>query len=70
MYELIKENKEGTGLIRTFRIPESNRIIWFAFTDDDGVDYASSAGKLNDGKLELQPGENIQFTITMIKKKL
>ncbi|MBX3239180.1 MAG: hypothetical protein KIT80_10390 [Chitinophagaceae bacterium] len=70
VYELLKENKEGTGLIRTFRIPKSSRIIWFAFTDEDGVNYTSSVGNPTNGKLELSPGENIQFTIIMTKKRL
>lgn len=69
VYELIRENREGAGLTRTFSIPKTNRTIWFAFTDDDGVDYHSSIGGLANGKLELRPGKDIQFTITMTKKK-
>lgn len=69
VYELIRENREGGGLTRTFSIPRSDRTIWFAFTDEDGVDYRSSIGGLEDGKLKLPPGKNIQFTITMTKKK-
>lgn len=70
VYELVKENKNGSGLTRTFNIPSSNRTIWFVFTDDDGVDYTSSAGKPLNGKLKVSRGENIQFTIIMTKKTL
>ena len=70
VYELLKENTEGSGLIRTFRIPKSSRVIWFAFTDEDGVNYTSSVGNPANGKLEFPPGENVRFTITMTKKNL
>ncbi len=70
VYELLKENEDGSGLSRTFRIPKSDRTIWFVSTADDGVDYTSSVGKPVDGKLEFPAGENIRFTITMTRKKL
>lgn len=68
VYELIKEKKDGTGLTRTFRIPQTNRIIWFIVDADDGVTYQSSSGKWINGQLKLLPGEAKQFTITMTKK--
>lgn len=70
VHELVKENKNGSGLTRTFKIPKSDRTIWFVFTDDDGVDYTSSIGKPSNGTLEVPRGVNIQFTITMTKKTL
>ncbi len=70
VYELLKENEDGSGLSRTFRIPKSDRIIWFVGTADDGVGYTSSAGEPVDGTLEFPAGENIRFTITMTRKEL
>jgi azurin len=68
IYELIKPKEDGTGLIRTFRIPETSRMIWFVFDPEDGVSYQSSAGKWINNKLKLLPGEASRFTITMTKK--
>lgn len=68
VYELIKEKTDGSGLLRTFRIPKANQSVWFVFSPDDGIDYAFSGGKLSDGKLELSPAAARQFTISMTKK--
>jgi azurin len=68
VYELIKPKEDGTGLIRTFRIPKTSRMIWFVFDPEDGVSYQSSAGKWINNKLKLLPDEAWQFTITMTKK--
>jgi azurin len=70
VYELIKPKEDGTGLIRAFRIPKTNRLIWFVFDSEDGVNYTSSVGKWIDGKLKLLPAEARQFTIIMTKKNL
>ena len=70
VYELIKPKEDGTGLIRAFRIPKTNRLIWFVFDSKDGVNYTSSVGKWINGKLKLLPVEARQFTITMTKKNL
>ncbi|WP_276361294.1 plastocyanin/azurin family copper-binding protein [Daejeonella sp. H1SJ63] len=67
VYELIKEKTDGSGLLRTFRIPKANQSVWFVFSPDDGIDYAFSGGKLSDGKLELSPAGARQFTISMTK---
>jgi hypothetical protein len=68
VYELIKPKEDGTGLIRTFRIPKTSRTIWFVFDTEDGVSYQSSAGEWINNKLKLLPDEARQFTITMTKK--
>ena len=68
VYELIKPKDDGTGLIRTFRIPETNRIIWFLVEPDDGVNYQSSAGKWASNQLKLLPEEARLFTLIMTKK--
>lgn len=68
VYELIKENSDGSGLLRTFRIPKANQTVWFVFSPEDGVTYEFSAGKLANGRLELSPAAARQFTVKMTKK--
>lgn len=71
VYELIKPKEDGKGLIRTFKIPKTNRIIWFVCDPpEDGMDYKSSGGEWINGKLKLLPAEARQFTIVMTKKNL
>jgi hypothetical protein len=66
---LIKPKEDGTGLIRTFRIPKTDRTIWFVADPGDGVSYQSSGGKWINGKLRILPEEAGRFTITMTKNK-
>ena len=68
VFELLKSRADGKGLIRTFRIPKTDRIIWFICDPSDGISYQSSAGKWIDGKLKLLPEEAVQFTLTMTQK--
>ncbi|HEY0668411.1 MAG TPA: plastocyanin/azurin family copper-binding protein [Sphingobacteriaceae bacterium] len=69
VYELIKEKPDGTGLIRSFRIPDADRPVKFLFSPDDGVRYTFSSGKRSQNTVELTPAEAKQFTITMTKKE-
>ncbi|NQV74571.1 MAG: hypothetical protein HQ491_00805 [Bacteroidetes bacterium] len=69
VYELIMPNNNGTGLIRKFRIPGANKIVWFITNPTDGVSYISSAGKWKNGKLKLVPKQAIDFSITMSRKE-
>lgn len=69
VYELIKEKPDGTGLIRTFRIPDADGPVKFLFSPDDGVEYTFSSGKRFQSILELTAAEAKQFTVTMTKKK-
>jgi hypothetical protein len=66
VYELIQQKSDSCGLIRAFRIPHSDKAIWF-FTNrqDDSIEYEFSAGHLKDKKLKLSSVEAKQFTITM-----
>lgn len=68
VYELIKENSDGSGLLRTFRIPKANQTVWFVFSPEDGVAYDFSKGKLSNGRLELSPAAARQFTVRMTRK--
>lgn len=67
VYELIKSNEKAVGLIRYFRIPKTERVIWFVFDKEDGARYQSSTGKWVDNQLKILPGEASEFTITMTK---
>ncbi len=84
VYELIKPGKKTDGtahasqghvspgrvsLTRTFRMPQANQTLWFAFHPDDGVDYQASAGVWKEGLLKLSPQEARQFTIHMTPKE-
>lgn len=69
VYELIREKSDGTGLIRTFRIPESNQSLWFVHNAADGIEYTSPAGEWLNGRLELTASKAKQFTITMTRRE-
>jgi hypothetical protein len=69
VYELIKPAESGTGLVRTFRIPEANKTVWFVFHPEDGVIYKPSAGKLEKDRLKLSPRQARHFSIRMEKKE-
>jgi hypothetical protein len=66
VFELIRPKADGTGLISNFRIPHTNRVIWF-FTnpEDDAIEYEFSKGKFKNGKLRLATAEAKDITITM-----
>src|SRR5690606_11008715 len=44
VHELIKEKPDGSGLVRTFRIPDASQNVWF-FRGDAQSTCESSAGK-------------------------
>lgn len=71
IYELILPKEDGKGLIRTFRIPNSNKTVWFTSNAEDGATvYDVSAGKWDNGKLKLTPQEAREFSITMTNYSL
>ena len=67
VFEMIRPKADGSGLERTFRIPNASTTIWFTFNETDGVQYSSSVGTIAGNKLKLSPQEAKQFTITMTK---
>ena len=69
VYELIMPNNNAKGLIRKFRIPGCNKIVWFNTNPTDGVSYLSSAGKWKNGKWKLLPKQAKDFSITMSRKE-
>ena len=68
VYEFISAAPSGNGLIRKFRIPESDSKVWFSFDASDGVHYQSSVGEMKSGRLELSAQEAKEFSITMIEQ--
>ncbi|MEO5999519.1 MAG: plastocyanin/azurin family copper-binding protein [Chitinophagaceae bacterium] len=69
VFELILPGKDGSDLVRTFRIPSANKTVWFCTDPDDGAAYRISTGKWGNGTLLLSPGQARQFSITMTKSK-
>jgi azurin len=66
VYELIRPKADSFGLIRVFRIPKADRVVWFFFNrQDDAIEYEFSAGHFKDKKLKFSPIEAKEFTITM-----
>lgn len=68
-YEIIHAKPDGSGLIRTFRIPGAGKTIWFAFNSGDGVNYSCSKGKWVNGKLKLTSAEAQEFIIIMTRNE-
>jgi azurin len=66
VYELIRPKADSFGLIRIFRIPKADRVVWFfSNRHDDAIEYEFSAGHLKDKMLKLSTVEAKEFTITM-----
>jgi plastocyanin len=69
VYEMVKPAADGNGLLRTFKIPDAVRPVWFVTDNRDGVTYKASAGQWQDGKLLLTVAEARNFTLTMTAKE-
>lgn len=69
VYEMIKPDTSGNGLLRTFRIPSARENVLFFFDTTDGVSYRPSAGKTRNNTIVLSPEDAQNFNIIMIKRK-
>lgn len=69
VFELIHPLPDGSGLIRSFRIPDARQALWFVHAGDDGVSYTASVGKWENERLRLTPEEAKSFTITLTQAK-
>ena len=67
VYELIQSKEDGTGLIRTFRIPGANKTVWLYVHPEEGMEYESRVGKWEKNRLMLSSGQAQEFTIVMTK---
>jgi azurin len=67
VFELIKPKEDGTGLIRSFKVPKAMQPLYFIFDDHDGALYETSKGKINGHQITLSAGEAHEFVIVMTK---
>lgn len=69
VFERIEADQDDRiGMIRTFRIPEAKRDIWFVHDPEDGMKYKSTQGEWVDGHLRIRPEEAKSFTIKMVRE--
>ena len=68
VYELIKPKKDGSGLVRSFRIPGATQPLTFHAGDAGSVSFDSSAGTWADGNLRLTASQAKDFSIIMTIK--
>jgi azurin len=68
VYEVIKPKEDGSGLIRSFKVPEATQPLYFIFDNDDGVLYATSKGKIKGNQITLSARDAHEFVIVMTKK--
>lgn len=69
VYELIKPKEDGSGLIRSFKVPEATQPLYFVFDDSDGAVYTSSKGRINRNQIDLTAEDAHAFVIVMTKKE-
>lgn len=69
VYELIKPKEDGSGLIRSFKVPEATRTLYFVFDNSDGAVYTTSKGKINGNQISLTADDAHEFVIVMTKKE-
>jgi len=66
VFELIKAKEDGKGLIRNFRIPGSDKTVWFVTNDnDEAIKYEASTGSWEQGRLQISPQQARNFAITV-----
>lgn len=68
VYELIKAKEDGSGLIRSFKVPDARQPMYFVFDIGDGAEYTTSKGKLDGNQVNLTAGDAHEFVIIMTKK--
>lgn len=68
VFELIQEKPDGSGLIRTVRIPDADEPVWFLFDPSSDVTYDFSSGERQTGRVRLSAEQARKFTIQMTKK--
>jgi azurin len=68
VYELIHPKDDGSGLIRTFKIPNAGQEVIFRSESKELVKYETSVGYWENGQLKLSPAEAENFSITITKK--
>ncbi|MEX2235283.1 MAG: plastocyanin/azurin family copper-binding protein [Cyclobacteriaceae bacterium] len=69
VYELIKPKEDGSGLIRSFKVPEATQPLYFVFDNSDGAEYTTSKGKINGNQIHLTADDAHEFVIVMTSKE-
>jgi uncharacterized cupredoxin-like copper-binding protein len=69
VYELIKPKQDGSGLIRSFKIPEATQPLYFVFDNTDGAQYTTSKGKIDGNQIILTTSDAREFVIVMTKRE-
>jgi azurin len=69
VFELIKPKEDGSGLVRSFKVPEATQPLCFVFDSSDGAEYTTSEGKVNGNQIDLTADGAREFVIVMTKKK-
>jgi plastocyanin len=70
VYELLTPKADGSGLVRTFRLPGVRKPLWFCADAGEGMAYEASSGKWQKGKLRLTARQARRFSITMTRKEI
>ena len=69
VYELIKPKEDGSGLIRSFKVPEATQPLYFVFDNSDGAVYKASKGTIQGNQIQLTADDAHEFVIVMTKKE-
>jgi hypothetical protein len=67
VYELIQSKADGTGLVRTIRVPHAGKNIWLYIHAEDGMEYECRLGKWEKNRLMLSPDQAREFSVVMTK---
>lgn len=70
VYELIKPKQDGSGLVRSFKVPDADQPLYFVFDVNDGVEYTASKGTIQGNQINLSVSDTREFEIIMTKKAL
>lgn len=68
VYELIKPDTAGSGIVRSFRIPKLTTPLWFVNVDSGRAAVSSPSGSWQKNALQLSTDEAKQFTIEVTNK--
>jgi azurin len=68
VFELIKPKQDGSGLVRSFKVPDADQPLYFVFDVNDGVEYTASKGKIYSNQINLSASDAREFEIIMTKK--
>ncbi len=67
VYERVVAADGNRGIVRQFTIARVEQPAWFLVGDPDGVEVISTLGQAIEGKLEIPPGRDVRFDVTIIK---